>query len=338
MRDSDDALLPIAGTPLHRLPGLAGELGLSDLWVKREDLTGLAGGGNKARKLAALVAEARRQGCDHLVTGGGAQSNHARMTAAAANVAGLGCDLVLTRLAAEPVASGNVLLDEVLGARVRWLVGAALPYEELEEAIRARARELAEQGRKPYALPIGGSSPEGVACYAEVARELDEALRPDLVVVASGSGGTHAGLVAGLGEHARVLGVDVGARPDLARAVEELAAQVAARTGRPEPTGRCALDTGRIGAGYGEPTGPALEALLLAARTDGLLLDPVYTAKAMAGLVAAAREGRIARGDRVVFLHTGGLPGLFATRYAGWLTTSTPAGGATGSGAGAATS
>lgn len=310
-------ILPIGDTPLHRLPNLAKHLGVDadQLWVKRDDLTGLAGGGNKARKLAAIVAHAREQGCDHLVTGGGAQSNHARMTAAAANIAGLGCDLVLT----PGDESGNFLLDRLLGARIHLLEGGALPYTELEEAIVARAEELARQGRRPYAIPIGGSSALGAAAYVPVARELRERLDPDLVVVADGSGGTHAGLVAGFGDHARVLGVDVGARQGIGEAVEELAARVADHVGLPRPTGRCRLDTTQIGPGYGEPTDAALAALRIAARTDALLLDPVYTAKAMAGLFEAVRAAPDAR---VVFLHTGGLPGLLASRYAGWLASS----------------
>lgn len=308
-------ILPIEDTPLHRLPNLAKHLGMDAdrLWVKRDDLTGLAGGGNKARKLAALVAEAVARGCDHLVTGGGAQSNHARMTAAAANIAGLGCDLVLT----PGDDSGNFLLDQVLGARIHLLDAAKLPYAELEAAIEARAGELAGEGRRPYAIPMGGSSALGAAAYVPVARELRERLDPDLVVVATGSGGTHAGLAAGFGDHGKVLGVDVGARPGVAGAVDDLAARAAAHAGLPRPAGRCRIDASQVGDGYGAPTGAGLAALRAAARADALLLDPVYTAKAMAGLFAAVR-GRPEL--RVVFLHTGGLPGLLASRYAGWLT------------------
>ncbi|MFI7707730.1 1-aminocyclopropane-1-carboxylate deaminase/D-cysteine desulfhydrase [Nonomuraea sp. NPDC049480] len=319
-------ILPVPDTPLHPLPNLARRLGMDpgELWVKREDLTGLAGGGNKARKLAAIVADAVARGCDHLVTGGGAQSNHARMTAAAANIAGLGCDLVLT----PGDESGNLLLDRVLGARIRVLDGGPLPYAELEAAIEARARELAGQGRRPYAIPIGGSTALGAAAYAPVARELAERLDPGLVVVAAGSGGTQAGLAAGFGDHGKVLGIDVGARPGLAAAIEELAAGAADHAGLPAPTGRCRLDPAQAGEGYGVPTDAALAALRAAARADALLLDPVYTAKAMAGLFAAVRE--LPQGTRVVFVHTGGLPGLLATRYADWLTSATPASSAAG--------
>ncbi|MEU6724504.1 pyridoxal-phosphate dependent enzyme [Nonomuraea wenchangensis] len=319
-------ILPVPATPLHPLPRLARRLGLGpeDLWVKRDDLTGLAGGGNKARKLAAIVADAVDKGCDHLVTGGGAQSNHARMTAAAANLAGMGCDLLLT----PGDDSGNLLLDRVLGAGIHWLDGGPLPYAETEAAIEEHARALAARGRRPYAIPIGGSSPLGASAYVDVGRELAERLDPGLVVVAAGSGGTQAGLAAGLGDHGKVLGVDVGARPGLADAVQELAAEAAALAGLPAPRGRCRLDTAQAGKAYGEPTDAALDALRAAARTEALLLDPVYTAKAMAGLFAAAREAP--RGTRVVFVHTGGLPGLLASRYAGWLTSGTPGDAAAG--------
>jgi D-cysteine desulfhydrase len=315
-------LMTVSPTPVHRLPRLAETLEMDPdcLWVKREDLTGLAGGGNKSRKLQALVADALAGGCDCLVTGGGAQSNHARMTAAAANIAGLDCELLLTRPPGPFDPGGNVLLDRVLGATIHWVEGEVLPYAELESAIQDHAEKLARDGRRPYALPIGGSSALGAYSYAEVARELDDLIDPDLVVVATGSGGTHAGLVAGFGDHCRVLGVDVGARPALATAVEDLAVVAAAMAGLPRPSGSCQLDTGQTGGGYGLPTEAAREALLTVARTEALLLDPVYTAKAMAGLFAARRSGRISRTTRVVFIHTGGLPGLFTQRFTQWLT------------------
>ncbi|AWS44488.1 1-aminocyclopropane-1-carboxylate deaminase/D-cysteine desulfhydrase [Streptosporangium sp. 'caverna'] len=314
-------LMTVSPTPVHRLPRLAEALDMdpSCLWVKREDLTGLAGGGNKARKLQVLLADALEGGYDCLVTGGGAQSNHARMTAAAANIAGLDCELLLTRRPDSFDPGGNVLLDRVLGATIHWVEGAVLPYAELESAIQEHSEKLALEGRRPYALPIGGSSALGARSYAEVARELDNLIDPDLVVVATGSGGTHAGLVAGFGEHCRVLGVDVGARPALAPAVEGLAVAAAAMAGLSRPSGSCQLDTGQTGGGYGVPSEAAREALLTAARTDALLLDPVYTAKAMAGLFAARRSGRIGRTTRVVFMHTGGLPGLFTRRFTEWL-------------------
>jgi 1-aminocyclopropane-1-carboxylate deaminase/D-cysteine desulfhydrase-like pyridoxal-dependent ACC family enzyme len=195
------------------------------------------------------VSDALEHGADCLVTGGGAQSNHARATAAVARMAGLDCELVLAG-PADP--TGNVLLDTVLGASITWLE-PGLSYDELELAIERRQDELQVEGRRPYGMPIGGSSPRGASAYAAAALELTEQLDPELVVVASGSGGTHAGLVAGFGDHARVHGVDVGIRPDLAAAIEALATEAAQAADLPAPTGACRLDRGQIGRGYGAP-------------------------------------------------------------------------------------
>lgn len=318
-------------TPLEPLDRLAAALGkpVGTLWVKRDDLTGLGGGGNKARKLDYLCADALYQGCDTLVTGGGPQSNHVRMTAAAANRLGLACTVVV---AGERPArlTGNLLLDELFGADIVWFGGEGeLPYAEVEAAIHATADRLAAEGRRPYAMPIGGASAVGALGYVRAAHEL-QGQAPELdrpgsswIVVADGSGGTHAGLAAGLGDHRLVLGVDVGARQDLDEAVPALAEAVAALADLPSPehAGVVPLDHDQAGPGYGAPTGAAKEAALMAARLEGLILDPVYTGKAMAGLIAACREGRLAPTDHVVFLHTGGLPGLFADAYAGWLGT-----------------
>jgi D-cysteine desulfhydrase family pyridoxal phosphate-dependent enzyme len=307
-------------TPLDRADRLGQALGLSPgrLWIKRDDLTGLAGGGNKARKLVHLCADALAQGCDTLVTGGGRQSNHARMTAAAANKLGLACTIVLGSDAPE-TPTGNVILDQLLGPEIVW--AGPLDYYELEQAIEAEAARLASSGRRPYVLPIGGASTVGALGYVEAARELRaEASELALVVVADGSGGTHAGLVAGLGDHDTVLGIDVGTRPDLDESVPVKAAEVAALAGLPSPTGSVLVDHDRFGEGYGEPSDDCLAALRLAARTEGLILDPVYTGKAMAGLVAAASDGRLPAEGQIVFLHTGGLPALLSPRYAAWIT------------------
>jgi D-cysteine desulfhydrase len=288
------------------------------LWVKRDDCTGLAGGGNKARKLEYLCGDALERGCDTLVTGGGPQSNHVRMTAAAANRLGLRCTIALS---GEPPdqPTGNLVLDTVLGAEMVWV--GHLSYPDLERAIEDQARRLTAAGRRPYAMPIGGASAVGALGYVQAAGELVGQL-PDveLVVVADGSGGTHAGLAAGLGDHAMVLGVDVGARTDLDEDVTAKAALTAAAAGRRPPAGTAVVDHGRTGPGYGHPTAGGREAVDLAARLEGLLLDPVYTGKAMAGLVAARREGRVPADARTVFLHTGGLPALLAAPYAPWVT------------------
>lgn len=306
-------------TPVERLPRLAAAIGLDDdaLWVKRDDLTGLGGGGNKARKLDHLCADALARGCDTLLTGGGRQSNHVRMTAAAANRLGLGCTVVL---ASDPVdvPTGNVVLDHVLGPEIVW--AGPLDYYPLEERIAAEAARLVEQGRRPYVMPIGGASAIGalgyVAAADELAAQLDDV---GLVVVADGSGGTHAGLAAGFGDHGRVLGIDVGTRPDLDEQVPAKAAEAAALAGRPAPSGTAVVDHGCFGAGYGAPTDECRDALELVARTEGLLLDPVYTGKAMVGLLRAAAAGRLGGRGRTVFLHTGGLPAIFGRAFATWV-------------------
>jgi D-cysteine desulfhydrase len=198
-----------------------------------------------------------------------------------------------------------------------------MDYYAIEAAIDRTADRLAADGRRPYRMPIGGASPIGALGYVRAAAELREQADAamggvDVVVVAGGSGGTHAGLAAGLGDLGLVLGVDVGARPDLDTQVPAKAAEVAALAGLPAPHGRVRVDHDRVGGGYGAPTEECRQALLLAARTEGLILDPVYTGKAMAGLVAARGDGRIGPGARTVFVHTGGMPALFVDAYAGW--------------------
>jgi D-cysteine desulfhydrase family pyridoxal phosphate-dependent enzyme len=306
-------------TPLEPMDRFAEWLGGPRVLVKRDDLTGLALGGNKARKLEFLCGEAQAGGCDVLVTGGGAQSNHARMTAAAANRLGFDCHLAVG--GKEPgLYSGNLLLDRVLGATLHFM--GADSYYDVESAIDEVAAQLAADGRRPFAMPIGGASVTGAAAFAWAADELltqvDEGghVNVDWIVVADGSGGTHAGLLAGLGGRAHVLGVDVGTRPNLGDVIPRLAVEAAARTGRAAPREELVLDRSRFGDGYGAVTESALEAIDLVAGLEGVILDPVYTGKAMAGLIGAARDGRFGAGDTVVFWHTGGAVALFAHRYA----------------------
>jgi len=318
MASPDRIRLAHLPTPLEEMPRLAAALGGPPLFVKRDDCTGLALGGNKARKLEWLAAEALAGGCDVLVTGGGPQSNHVRMTGATANRIGVDCHVALAGDPADPP-SGNLLVDELLGIHLHY-TGPA-DYYALESAIEGLAADLARAGRRPFAIPVGGASVTGVLAYADAADELlgqcaDAGIEVGAVVVADGSGGTHAGLLAGLGADTAVLGVDVGTRPDLDVVVPRLAAAAASRGARPAPPTVVDIDHDRFGAGYGALTDATVEAMELAARLEGLVLDPVYTGKAMAGLVAAVRDGRLGGDNAVVFWHTGGAPALFADRYA----------------------
>ncbi|MGW0086298.1 D-cysteine desulfhydrase family protein [Streptomyces sp. NPDC003393] len=294
-------------TPVEPLPRLATAIGLhpDDLWVKRDDLTGLGGGGNKIRKLEWTVGAARAEGADTLVTTGAAQSNHARLTAAAAARLGLECVLVFPG-SARTSHSGNLVLDGLLGARVVW--AGDVDAAALSEEAAVVAEQLRRAGKRPALIPFGGSSTLGARGYLRCAEEL-EAEVPGLrhTVVAAGSGGTMAGLVAGLGAD-RVLGVDTGARTGIADAVCAFAAPLASADLTPE---LLRIRHDHIGEGYGVFTDEVAAALSLAARTEGLILDPVYTGRAMAGLVSAVRDGNIRPGEKTVFLHTGGLPGLF---------------------------
>lgn len=300
-------------TPLEPAPRLAVALGLrpEDLMIKRDDLAGPAGGGNKIRKLERTCAEALAAGADVLVTSGAPQSNHARLTAAAAARLGLGATLVLEGDAPD-ADRGNLLLDRLLGANVVW-AGEVGP-DGLAAAVAAAADRLREQGRRPHVVPFGGSSPLAAQAYVDAAAEVEEQWPGlDHLVVALGSGGTTAGLVAGLGA-GRVLAVHTGAVADPGATVRGLLDGMGVAAG----TLRLRLD--QVGAGYAQLTEPVVAALRLAARTEGLVLDPTYTGRALAGLVAAVGEGEVRPGERVVFLHSGGLPGLFGHPDAARLT------------------
>jgi D-cysteine desulfhydrase len=291
---------------------LAEHLGLEprDLWIKRDDLTGLGAGGNKVRKLEYLCASAIEQGATVLVTSGAAQSNHARLTAAAACRVGLRCCLVLAGERPH-VQQGNVALDVLMGAELVW--AGVRDDVELVQHTRNVADELTRAGECVELIPYGGSSVRGAYGYVECGRELLRQL-PELrhVVVAVGSGGTMAGLVAALGAD-RVLGVDAGAVADPTHRVETLVEGLRALDGVPggRSTEPLRLRREQVGPGYGVLTPAARDALLAAAHREGIVLDPVYTAKALSGLAAAVADGDVERGEPVVFVHTGGLPGLF---------------------------
>lgn len=273
-------------TPLEPASRLADALGLDELWIKRDDLTGLGGGGNKVRKLQYTCAQAVMAGATTLVTTGAAQSNHARLTAAAAARLGLRCTLVLHGTQPESP-RGNLILDGLAGARIVWAGNA--PLAEVAAA------------QEGFVIPFGGTSPFSALGYVDCARELTAQLPTvDMVVVAVGSGGTMAGLVAVLGP-GRVFGVDTGALPDARATVAGLLEGM----GVPVRAADLQIDGSQVGAGYAALTDSVRDALGLAARTEGLFLDPTYTGRAMAGLRANPPDGK------VVFLHTGGLPGLF---------------------------
>ncbi|GAA0645901.1 D-cysteine desulfhydrase [Brevundimonas lenta] len=307
-------------TPLEPLPRLGEALGI-DLWIKRDDCTGLAGGGNKTRKLEFLLGDAFEQGADTLVTQGAVQSNHVRQTAAAAASHGLACEIILEERtgskAPDYVGNGNVLLDRLLGATFRTVPGGTDMVAELEKtAVEVRAR-----GGKPYVIPGGGSNAIGALGYVDCAREIvvqaDELDLPvDRIVTATGSAGTHAGLVAGLavmGADIPVLGIGVRApKAKQEENVLKLARETVILLGRPDAVKpeMVVADCDYVGEGYGLVDDAVIEALKLAARTDGILLDPVYTGKAMKGLIALAKLGRF-KDETVVFLHTGGAQGLF---------------------------
>lgn len=304
----EKATLSTWPTPMEAAPRLASVIGLGpdDLWIKRDDLTGLGSGGNKVRKLEWLVADALRRGADTLVTTGGPQSNHARLTAAAGARAGLQVVLVMPGTGRPDRPGGNLLLDAALGARIMW-AGDAAPAELAGQAEKACA-ELRGEGAVPYPVPFGGSSALGARGYREAGEEI-LAQQPDVrhVVTALGSGGTMAGLVAALGAE-RVLGVDVGALPDPAAVTAAFAAEL---TGSEVTAGQLRTRHDQVGQAYGVLHEPVLDAITTVARTEGIVLDPVYTGRAAAGLMAAVRDGDIRPGERTVLLHTGGLPGLF---------------------------
>jgi L-cysteate sulfo-lyase len=304
-------------TPVEELQRLGRVLGGPRILVKRDDLTGLACGGNKTRKLEYLLADALHQGATTLITTGAPQSNHARQTAAAAARCGLGCVLVLGNMAPAN-STGNLLLDELLGARIRW-AGDRDRYTMMEEI----ASEERAAGRRPYIIPYGGSNAIGASAYAVAVDELvRQALREDHriehIVLATSSGGTQAGMVAGAKAvhfRGRILGISVD-RPQeaLERAILDLAQLTAAHLRlRIEITpADVHVNDHYRGAGYAILGEPERESIRLLARTEGLLLDPVYTGRAMAGLIDLIKKGEFSRHETVLFWHTGGIPALYA--------------------------
>jgi D-cysteine desulfhydrase len=310
-------------TPLHKLERLSRLLAGPDIYIKRDDLLGLTSGGNKTRKLEFLVADALAQGADTLITCGAVQSNHARLTLAAAVVEGLKCHLVLEERVAgsyKADASGNNFLFRLLGVEQVTVVPGG---SDLLQVMQGVADELQRAGRKGYVIPTGGSNPIGatgyVACAEEIlAQAFELGIRIDRVVCASGSAGTHAGLVAGFyGNNSGipVVGIDVSRKKQpQEELVHGLATRTAARVGIPGGIPRDAVVCfdDYVGAGYSLPTASMVEAVQMLARTEAILLDPVYTGKAMAGLIDLVRKGYFKKGEHVLFVHTGGSPALYA--------------------------
>ncbi len=308
-------------TPLEPLPRLSAHLGSAELWIKRDDQTGLAGGGNKTRKLEYLLAEAQAQGKRTIITVGAAQSNHCRQTAAAAARLGLRCILVLR---GEPPAktTGNILLDELLGAELIW-TGA----ESREAVLQATYAKEQSAGNAPYLIPLGGSNALGAISYAAATQELAEQIqsRPELkpqgftrIYFASSSGGTHAGLAVGAKAwlpQTEVLGLSVDETLEQLQCnVAPIATEAAQRLGLPFTFAPADIHANAdyIGAGYALMGDRERETIRLLARLEGILVDPVYTGKAFGGLIDLMRKGVIAKTERVLFWHTGGQPALFA--------------------------
>jgi L-cysteate sulfo-lyase len=309
-------------TPLEEMPRLSAALDGPKFWIKRDDCTGLATGGNKTRKLEFLLADALQQGADMLVTQGAVQSNHVRQTAAAACKFGLDCHALLERRvpdqAADYETTGNVLFDHIFGTTIEFRP----PGLDMNAEARAVTEKFAVNGRKPYFIPGGGSNEIGalgyVSCAYEMLAQFDaQGLDVGWIVLASGSAGTHAGLLAGLhaaGSDIPVMGISVRQpRERQIAAVHKLAAATAAQlTDIPLGVNKTLVDDGYVGAGYGLPTEGTIAAINLIARKEGVLLDPVYSAKGLAGMIGLTKQKFFDRQKDVVFLHTGGSAALFA--------------------------
>ncbi|MDY4317096.1 D-cysteine desulfhydrase [Pectobacterium actinidiae] len=313
-------------TPLEALPNLSAYLGGPTIYIKRDDATGLATGGNKTRKLEFLLADAQQQGADVIITQGATQSNHVRQTIAAAAKLGLKTKVLLEKrvedYGEDYQRSGNVLLDNLLGGEIIDHLPAGT---DMQQAMETLAESLRKEGLKPYVIPGGGSSPVGALGYVACAEELlfqssQQRLRIDHIVHATGSTGTQAGLVTGLvatNSQIPLLGISV--RAPKAKQEENVYA-LAQRTwqllGIPGELPRSAVQVNSdyVGKGYGIPTEGTLEALRLLAQLEGILLDPVYSGKGMAGLIDLIRQGHFRADENIVFIHTGGSAGLFGYR------------------------
>ena len=308
-------------TPIEKLSRLSDELDGPAIYMKRDDLLGLAGGGNKTRKLEFLVADALVNGADTLITCGAVQSNHCRLTLAAAVKEGLKCRLVLEERVADsynPEAGGNNFLFQLLGVeKIKVVPGGSDMMHEMQQV----ADEVTSAGRKAYVIPGGGSNPIGatgyVACAEEILNQMfEKGLKIDRVICASGSTGTHAGLITGFygnNSNIPVIGVNVSRTKDVQEElvydlVEQTAAHVGVGSTIPRDAVLCFGDY--VGPGYSLPTPQMAEAVRMLARLEGILMDPVYTGKAMAGFIDLIRKGFFRKEENILFVHTGGSPAL----------------------------
>lgn len=309
-------------TPLEPMDRLSEHLGGPRIWVKRDDCTGLASGGNKARKLEFLMADALAAGADTIITQGATQSNHTRQTAAASAKLGLDCHVLLEDRTGSTDGhynyNGNVLLSQLAGAHLAKRPGGTNMPAEMEKL----SEELKAKGCKPYVIPGGGSNQVGALGYVECAREMlaqaaERDLTIDMIVQPTGSAGTHAGLVAGLfamGSDIDLLGIGTRAprekQETMVHALAEKTLQLLGHD-RGLPQSRVVANCDYVGAGYGIPTEGMCAAVLMLARLEGLMFDPVYSGKALAGLIALTQQGFFDGKSDIVFLHTGGSAALF---------------------------
>ena len=314
-------------TPLEAMPRLSAEVGSCNLWIKRDDCTGLAGGGNKTRKLEFLMADAQAQGADTIITQGATQSNHCRQTVAISAKLGFECHLLLDdRTGSEDVDynyNGNILLDQLLGAHLSLHPSGT----DMNIAMQNVAEQLKADGKKPYIIPGGGSNAIGALGYVNCALELlhqanTTGLKIDYVVHATGSAGTQAGLVAGFcgsGSQIPVLGIGTKAPKEAQESkVFTLAQETADYLGLPDCVKRedVMANSDYVGEGYGIPAKGTLAAMELLARQEGILLDPVYSAKGMDGMLDLVRKGYFGENKNIVFIHTGGAQGIYGYRQA----------------------
>ena len=309
-------------TPLEHLPRLSKHLGGPEIYVKRDDCTGLGTGGNKTRKLEFLMADALQHKADVIITQGAVQSNHARQTAAAACKLGMACELIFEKRVADAteayLTSGNVLLDRMFGANISEVEKGS----DMNAAMESIAADLRKQGKTPYIVPGGGSNPIGALGYIDCALECQyqanrDGIAIDHIIHATGSAGTQAGLIVGLkASYANIplLGIGVNAPKDVQEEkVYKLAVETAEYVGAPGVVSRedVVANCDYVGPGYGVPTEGMNEAVMMLARLEGILFDPVYSGKGLAGMIDLIRNGFFADAKNIVFIHTGGSAGLF---------------------------